>query len=178
MRFKTRWLLYSTLILMLLLPDASQAKAVGARATTEQTRLVIQRFVAAYNKHDRAAVLSLVTANVRYLDCDYSDRQAHDLRGKRALTGWLRARFAEHDRFQVTSILAGGWSDDAVDPRVFGIMGTRTNDAIRAQRLQPQEINGSKGILNQAGTRIRSYQVRDAAGCKVGAGKFSSGAPS
>jgi hypothetical protein len=143
----------------------ANSNSVSAASSVAQTRLVLRRFVAVYNQHDLTVVRSMVTANVRWIDCDFARHRVVRVHGKRAATAWFRARFAQHDKLQVSRILAGGWSNDRFDPRVFGLMGTRTNDVTQSQGLPAQPLVGSKGVLDSTGTRIDFYLVADAAGC-------------
>lgn len=152
-------------VLISLLAGVTAVGAASPTASVAQTRAVVQRFVAAYNGHDLKTALSLAAPHIRYVDCNYASRQVQDLHGKRALRRWLRHAFALDDHFHVASILAGGWTGDLFDPRVFGIMGSRTNNAIKARGLPSPSMDGSKGFLNRAGTRILFYLLVDAAHC-------------
>lgn len=144
---------------------AGQNVAVASPPTTaanvQRTQQVARRFIDAYNAHNLHSILALTTPHVHYVDCDYSRHQTRHIFGRMALKRWLSAQFARQDHLEVTSVLAGGWSNDVYDPRVFGLMGTRSNRTISAHGLPPQSIDGSKGVLNRAGTRIAYYLLSD-----------------
>jgi hypothetical protein len=155
----------SALLSLALAPWSAQGATRSDKASIAQTRIVLERFITAYNQHDLAAVRSLATPHVRWIDCDYTTHNAVHMHGKHALTTWLQSQFAQHDQLHVSSILAGGWNNDTFTPRSFGVMGTRTNDVIEAQGMPPQSIDGSKGLLNSRGTKIAFYLVRDQSEC-------------
>jgi ketosteroid isomerase-like protein len=104
-------------------------------AKPKKERALVRRFVAAYNRHDVAAVLrvlsaptaALPTAGVIYADCDYAGGSVSVLHGKPAVQLWLRSRFAAGDRFTVDKVLTNSdfsWLSDG--PTSVKVLATRT----------------------------------------------------
>src|SRR6185437_10234732 len=67
----------------------------------QQAAQVVQGFYAAYNRRDIPAIFALLPKELRYADCDFVHHRMVTPGSKALLRKWLRARFAEHDRFQV-----------------------------------------------------------------------------
>jgi YVTN family beta-propeller protein len=135
------------------------ALTIGGRAwpptlTTAHSRVVIQAFVDAYNRHDVAGVIALFPARFLYGDCDYARHTSSTLTSKAALAAWLRARFAEHDYFaQANVVMNGPQSYPVNDPRGGGVENLRTSDALRAQHGNANIA--FKITLTPDGTRIQ-----------------------
>ena len=62
---------------------------------------IATRFYAAYNAGQLALVMSLLSAQPRLVDCDYATHTMVTIDGRSAIETYLRARFAEHDRWVV-----------------------------------------------------------------------------
>ena len=68
----------------------------------EATEIAIaSRFYAAYNAGQLTPVMSLLSAHPRLMDCDYATHAMVTVDGRSAIETYLRARFAEHDRWTV-----------------------------------------------------------------------------
>ncbi len=65
---------------------------------------MIQNFFVAYNPHDIQGVLASLATQFVYADCDYVRDMPAYISARPEMITWLRARFGEHDRFEVTSI--------------------------------------------------------------------------
>jgi len=78
---------------------ASSPRAPIAAPSHARSIAVVEAFVDAYNTQNLAGVLATVADDIDYGDCNDALGYAQIMHGKGALTTWLQARFAEHDRF-------------------------------------------------------------------------------
>ena len=132
---------------------AARHTPIAAGATMERTRAVVQAFVDAYNNHDVSGVLALLTDPLQYADCDATHHTRQVLRGKAEVALWLRARFAERDRWaQARVLLYGPQSQPPNDPHGAGLEGMRINDVLRAQGRVTNWA--AKLLLTEDGSRL------------------------
>jgi hypothetical protein len=136
-------------------PVATQVVASStapAGPTLAHTRAVLEQFLDAYNRHDLAGVLqTLATSHspFMYHDCDYTGLLSPTLTTRTELVNWLRARFAEGDRFDNVAIV------QSLDPNVIGFQGLRSTDILHAQGLSPlSEGGGAKMVMTDDGSQM------------------------
>jgi hypothetical protein len=85
------------------------------------------RFYAAYNAGDLATTMSFFTSYSVLSDCDYVAHTVVTVEGRPAIEPYLRARFAEHDRWTVEF-----YQVHPADPfQVVVVPLERANDTIR-----------------------------------------------
>lgn len=151
---------------ILLFPPTAEARSVAA-PSLQRTQQVVTRFLTEYDLHHTRAILSLVTKNIRYSDCDYAQRKAVVIIGKTAFKHWLHKQFKLDDQFAISVIQAGGYDIDGFTPTVFGFDGKRSNDALRAYGITSLEMYFPKGVMNDAGTKIMGMTL-GGKGCALG----------
>jgi len=78
---------------------------------------IASRFYAAYNAGQLATVMSLLSAQPQLVDCDYVTRSTVTIDGRSAIETYLRARFAEHDRWIVEF-----YNEDPANDRVVAVV--------------------------------------------------------
>lgn len=94
------------------------------------TRVLLQRFIDAYNGHDVHLALSTMTGSVAYRDRGYiAGRWLH---GKTAVGTWLRARFADDDHLAEAVIRVGRGGNDR-NPRVAEVRADRSSASLPHQ---------------------------------------------
>ena len=145
-------------------PAATRSTAVTANPLAFSVGALQARFVAttiaffdAYNAGDVAAALTLVTADIVGGDCDYHAGQPVQWHSATEFELWLRARAADHDRFQIARIF-----NENPDPTggsfVVGVVfAGRTSDALRALGHDPlTDLNAAKLVFTDDGRRIKA----------------------
>lgn len=145
-------------------PITATLAALPPGPSAERTRIVLQAFADAYRRQDVAGILALFPDLFNYWDCDYARRENHFIRDKDTLAAWLRARFADHDRLEVTNIVIGGYG--STKPITGGIEVIRTSDALRA-RGRSRTV-GIKVGLTEAGDRIDTIALEGNSACPRG----------
>lgn len=143
------------LVSMLDIHGGVRHAAVPAGPSEARLRAVLQAYFDAYNNHDIAGVLAILGDRFQYGDCDEARHIARSFHSKVEVATWLRARFAEHDRFTQVDL---GSPDHALNSPPAANPGfIRTNDTLRAQgRIL---VAGAKVILTQAGDRISTMAL-------------------
>jgi hypothetical protein len=102
-------------------------------ASESRTRGVAQAFIDAYNNHDVARVLQLVTKRVAYRGCDWiHDRRVGRI-GKAQLKSWLRVLFADGDRYDQSTVS----TTNPDQPNAARIEGRRTSRAVLQRNGSP-----------------------------------------
>jgi hypothetical protein len=103
-------------------------------------RAVTQAFLDAYNARDVAGVLAVLGRPFRYSDCGYTHHTNFlvwtkpEPVAKAEIAAWLRARFAERDRFvQAHIVVVGPTEGSSTGPLGIGIQALRISDSLRAQ---------------------------------------------
>jgi limonene-1,2-epoxide hydrolase len=110
--------------------DAQQAEAV---------RTVIE-FIQAYDRADLEAVIALMQDDVAYSDCDYANHTYIAVKGKTAVRDWLRARFADHDRWEL--------GDVTLNNAVLAVaLSNRSSDSLQA-------VGFSSGIKPRGAAKV------------------------
>lgn len=117
-------------------PSPQQAQAVATITT----------LLRSYNAGELDAVLALVSDDVRWADCDYTQQPpvARALDGKAALAEWLQWRFGERDRLAADRIVVNG------DGMTMGLgvgYERRTSDTLRA-------LGHAEGIVPGGMTKV------------------------
>jgi len=154
----------SGLVSVLAIQGGARHAVVPAGPSETRLRTVLRAYFDAYNNHDVAGVLALLGDGFQYGDCDDARRIVYDFRTKREVATWLRARFAERDRFTQVDL---GSPDHALNsPPVANPGFIRTNDTLRAQgRVR---VGGAKVILTQVGDRISTMALTSSELCTGG----------
>jgi hypothetical protein len=151
----------AVLILMLLTKWTPMHIEAATNTTAEQSQQVIRDFFAAYDRHDLAETIHFFGGQLHdvYSDCNYATGQGRIFIGSayrdnkphlKYLKKWLKARFAEHDHFDVTTVYS-----NPRDPTAVGVHATRTNDTLVRLRLAPLAMDNDK--MKVVGSRL--YRV-------------------
>jgi hypothetical protein len=133
----------------------------ATNTTAEQSHQVVRDFFAAYDRHDLAATIRFFGGQLHdvYSDCNYATGQGRIFTGNanrdnkphlKSLKKWLKARFAEHDHFDVTTVYS-----NPRDPTAVGVHASRTSDTLVRLGLAPLTIDNNK--LKVVGARL--YRV-------------------
>ncbi len=152
---------YGLVSVLALQGGARPAAAPTAPPSEMRLRAVLRAFFDAYNNHDVAGVLALLGHGFQYGDCDDARRIVYDFHSKAEVATWLRARFADHDRF--TQVDLGSPDHALTSPPVVNPGYIRTNDTLRAQGRV--HVAGAKVILTPAGDRISTMALTSAELC-------------
>jgi hypothetical protein len=78
---------------------------------------IASQFYAAYNSGQLAVVMSLLSAQPRLVDCDYTTHATLTVNGRGAIASYLRVRFAEHDHWTVEF-----YNEDPANDRVIAVV--------------------------------------------------------
>ena len=129
--------------------------------TAQQSHQLIRDFFAAYDRHDLAATIRFFGGQLHdeYADCNYAtgrvrlivgdsykDHKSHLFYLKR----WLKARFADHDHFDLVDVYS-----NPRNPSGVGMHATRTSDTLVRLGLAPLTIDNDKMVV--VGSRL--YRV-------------------
>jgi len=134
----------------------------------QQAAQVVQAFYTAYDRRDIPAIFALLPKDFRSTDCDFVHHRTVTLDSKPLLRKWLRARFAEHDRFRVV----GPFYVDA-GPGKVGVVGdvirySDSLDSLVARGLMPSDDNGLGKFVVRANDQLDLADVESYAGCAAG----------
>lgn len=125
-------------------------------AKPRKERALAHDFLDAYNRHDVTDVSALLSDNIVYDDCDFSQGKSVESSGKSAVEAWLRTRFAAGDRLTRPRIVLRSWlSQSPNDPRTLVIEANRANTAL-GTATQPLTV---RVVPNPAVSSIRLVQV-------------------
>lgn len=125
---------------------------------------ILRAFLEAYNAHDVQGVLSTLTNDVHYGDCDYLNVSGITMQNKTAVGAWLQARFADHDRFmqaQLQVVLPHRATPDA--PLGATLVAIRSNDTLRA--LHHFVSQAAKIAIAPDGSHIEVLNMAGGADC-------------
>jgi hypothetical protein len=78
---------------------------------------IASQFYAAYNSGQLAVVMSLLSAQPRLVDCNYTTHAPLTVAGRSAIATYLRARFADHDHWTVEF-----YNEDPANDRVIAVV--------------------------------------------------------
>lgn len=140
------------------LPIQAQTAPV---TTTAQSQQLIREFFAAYDRHDLAATVRFFGGQLHdfYADCNYATGRVRVIGGNSYqdhkshlfyLKRWLKARFADHDHFDVSDVYS-----NPRNPSGVGMHATRTSDTLVRLGLAPLAIDNDKMVV--VGSRL--YRV-------------------
>ena len=139
--------------------------ALPAGPNVQTSRIVLQAFFDAYNRHDVEGVLITLAETFAYGDCDIAARHMFVFETKKELAAWLQARFAEGDQFRVTEmIIAPAEGSPANDPHSTAVQVSRTSIILKDQEKQSL----FKIILNAEGNRIQYLNTYGNVDCEAG----------
>lgn len=135
--------------------------------SAERSRIVLQAFFHAYNRHDLDGVLAMLVDAPVYGDCDFTNRRMHVFETKDDLQVWLKARFAEDDQFIVQEMIIGpSMGSPPNDPRSTAVEVLRTNTTLEAIGHQKRSL--FKIVLNNEGNRINFINTYGNIDCEAG----------
>jgi hypothetical protein len=157
---RTRFAIVAVLVLVLL-TGSVPGRAHAAGTTAEQSQQVVRDFFAAYDRHDLAATIRFFGGQLHdsYADCNYATGETRVIVGDsyrdhkphlKHLMRWFKARFAEHDHFDVGVVYT-----NPRDPSAVGMQATRTSDTLVRLGLAPLKIDNDK--MRVVGSRL--YRV-------------------
>jgi len=140
------------------LPVQAQTAPV---TTAAQSHQLILDFFAAYDRHDLAATIRFFGGQLHdvYADCNYATGRVRVIVGNAYkdhkphlfyLKRWLKARFADHDHFDVADVYS-----NPRNPSGVGMHATRTSDTLIRLGLAPLKIDRDKMVV--VGSRL--YRV-------------------
>ena len=105
-----------------------------------------ERFIDAFNRGDRAALLALLIDDPSVSDCDYRAAADVEFRGRDQVSQWIAARIADHDHLTVERIENG--NSDPSSAAIGVTFARRTSDSLRASGFP-------NGIRPQSSAKIR-----------------------
>lgn len=115
---------------------------IGAQA---QEIAAVVAFLDAYNAGRLQSALARFAADAVVSDCDYRKVEDMDFHGRTEISGWLRARMADHDHLMVGRI----YNENPEQP--VGVVGVeyqrRTSDTLRA-------LGFASGIRPKVATKV------------------------
>lgn len=138
--------------------------------TPDQMRHVqaVLAFYDAYNRHDVGTLLSLLASPFRYDDCNFSTHRPVEIEAAQPLRRWLRARFSDHDQFQVV----GDFGADP-GPGMAGVQGdvirhSDSLDPLVSRGLIPSDNNGLGKFVVTASDKIELAGIAGTNFCLAG----------
>jgi ketosteroid isomerase-like protein len=129
---------------------------------------VVQDFYAAYDRRDLAAMFALLPKDPRYSDCDFIHHRTVFPYSEPLLRRWLRARFAEHDRFQVVGPFSVDPGPGKVGVVADVIRRSDSLDALVASGLMPSDDNGLGKFVVRANNKLDLVDLDSYARCTAG----------
>lgn len=122
----------------LTLPDDVSAQTFVLTGRQAEEVSIAVRFIGAYNARQLRQALALLASNAVSSDCDYRAVRAVEFIGRKDVTKWLHARFADLDRLTVAHIAN---QNPAQTTGVVGVQySRRTSRTLRALGF----VNGIK----------------------------------
>lgn len=129
--------------------------------TAAQSHQLILDFFAAYDRHDLTATIRFFGGQLHdeYADCNYATGRVRVIVGNSYkehkphlfyLKRWLKARFADHDHFDVADVYS-----NPRNPSAVGMVATRTSDTLVRLGLAPLTIDTAKMVVMES----RLYRV-------------------
>lgn len=119
---------------------------VTALASDAQRVALVQRFIEAFNRGDRSALLALMGDGSVVSDCDYTNAAVVDVAGRDQVSAWLDSRIADHDRF-ATELIENSNTDESA-PALGVTFARRSNDSLR-------KLGFTAGIRPQLAAKVR-----------------------
>ncbi len=147
----------SVLVLVLCSSTGAAISAPDGKISRQYTIKRATDYVDAYNRHDIRGVLATLDFSdptFFYSDCDYAFGEGVKSYSKAEVTAWLRARFAEGERFSRATVFNHNPSSNDV----AGFNGVRVSDIVRAHGLSRLDA-GNKMVINNNGRFQRSEAV-------------------
>ena len=133
----------------------------------QSSKIVLQAFFDAYNRHDFTGVLATLAETFAYGDCDFAERQMLGFETKPDLSIWLQRKFAHEDQFQVIElIIAPPEGSPANDPRLAAVQVIRTSQTLKKLSQEKQSL--FKIVLSPEGNRIQYINAYGNVDCEAG----------
>lgn len=110
----------------------------------QEVRVVVQ-FIDAFNAQRFAEAMALFGPDPVVSDCDYRRIKAVEFTGRREVANWLRERFADHDRLEISRV--ANQNPDQPVGVVAVEYARRTSDTLRA-------LGFGAGIEPQLATKV------------------------
>jgi hypothetical protein len=160
---------FSAICLLVSIAAGCSSEAAGGGAVGELSGVTIvtvlasdaprvvlaARFIEAFNRGDRPAVLALMVEDPVVSDCNYATAKVVERRGRDQVSTWLGGRIADHDRFTIERIENG--NTDASSAAIGVTFARRTSDSLRAlgfaDGVRPQ--SAAKFEFTGSGTDLR-----------------------
>ena len=140
--------------------DAISGVTVVTVLASDAPRVALaERFIDAFNRGDRAAMLALLTDDPTVSDCDYVAAADIEFRGRDQVSQWIAARIADHDHLTVERIENG--NPDPSSAAIGVSFARRTSDSLRASGfpngIQPKPSAKIRFAGSGTGLRIDTF---------------------
>jgi hypothetical protein len=126
--------------------DLSGVTVVTVLVSDAPRVALVERFIDAFNRGDRAALLALLIDDPSVSDCDYTASANVEFRGRSQVSQWIAGRIADHDRLSVERIENG--NPDPSSAAIGVTFARRTSDGLRA-------LGFPTGIRPKSSAKIR-----------------------
>ena len=137
--------------------------ALPLGSNVETSRIVLQAFFDAYNRHDIEGVLMTLAKTFAYSDCDVVARHMFVFETKEDLAMWLEMKFSEGDHIIVGKmIIAPAEGSPPNEPRSTAVEVFRTSTILK------EKEGLFKIILNEEGNRIQYLNAYGNVDCEAG----------
>lgn len=144
---------------------AATLMALPAGPNVATSRMVLDAFFGAYNRHDVEGVLRTLSETFAYGDCDFEAREMSVFETREDLAAWLQTKFAQEDQFLVEKmIIAPAEGSPPNEPRLTAVRVERTNPCF--EKLRRQSL--FKIVLNEDGNRIQYLNAYGNVDCEAG----------
>ena len=139
--------------------------ALPSGPNEETSRIVLESFFDAYNRHDVEGVLITLSETFAYGDCDPAARHMFVFEEREDLAVWLQTKFADGDQFLVEKmIIAPPEGAPPNEPRSTAVSVNRTNKSLKNGEKQGL----FKIVLNEEGNRIQYLNAYGNVDCEAG----------
>jgi hypothetical protein len=146
--------------------DSGTLTALPPGPSIERTRIILEAYFDAYNNHDVAGILEILSTTFQYGDCDYQNHVDLVLKDYEELKQWLSSRFDLHDHFEVVEMtIAPAEGSPPISPRMAAVEVIRTSDIL------PSDGRRSlfKIVMDEAGDHISFLNTEGNILCRKGA---------
>lgn len=124
---------------------SERPKTFSLNARQAREVQVVLQFIDAFNAGKLSEALALFSSDPVVSDCDYTAVEAVEFTGRREIARWLRQRFADRDRLEVSRVA------DENPAQPVGVVGVeyarRTSDTLRT-------LGFRSGIEPQLATKV------------------------
>jgi len=146
--------------------DSGTLTALPPGPSIERTRIILEAYFDAYNHHNVAGVLEVLSTTFEYGDCDYQNHVDLVIKDYEELKQWLSSRFELHDHFEVIELtIAPAEGSPPISPRMAAVEVIRTSDIL------PSDGRRSlfKIVMDEAGDHISFLNTEGNILCRKGA---------